>query len=273
MMCHPHDAATAAPPGHPDLVEPTNEPPPKHVPITIAMYNICSGRAGCLEMALQATDQMKLDLGILMETKLMDGIYTRNSLGYQATATNAPSTHQGGIALFYCESEYWQVKLVMKHGPNVTSFELVSGWQRTPIIGGYIPPNDTTTLPHINAALSHFNEHCDAKHLVLLGVLNVDLSSLDRDERGTEIADVLSAHGFEDFLLHFKLSHRYSHRKTWWQVHQGKTIWSWCNYILGLDRCIFLKVCLKDPRCFASNHLMVVGKLLSAPLSSNLSYL
>ena len=166
-------------------------------------------------MALWATDQMKLDLDILMETKLMDGAYTRNSLGYQVTATNAPSTHQGGVALFYHELEYWQVESVVKHGPNVISFELlVSGQQHTPIIGGYIPPNDMTTLPHINAALSHFSEHCDAKCLVLLGDLNVDLSSLDRDERGTEIADVLSAHGFEDFLLHFKPPHQYSNRKT-----------------------------------------------------------
>ena len=193
--------------------------------------------------------------------------------GDQVTATNAPSTHQGGVALIYCESEYWQVKSVMKHGPNVISFELVSGQWHTPIIGGYIPPNETTTLLHINAALSHFNDHCDAKHLVLQGDLNVDLSSPDRDERGTEIADVLSAHGFDDFLLHFEPSHQYSHRKTWWQVHQGETIWSHCDYILGLDRCIFLKECLKDPHCFPSNHLMVVGKLLSAPLSSNLSYL
>ena len=39
VMCHPHDAAAVAPPGHPELVEPTNEPPPKHVLITIAMYS------------------------------------------------------------------------------------------------------------------------------------------------------------------------------------------------------------------------------------------
>jgi len=272
-MNHQNGGATCPKPLRPETVEDKDESPPKHVPITIATYNICSGRAGRLELALRAADQMNLDLGILTETKLTDGVYTRNSSGYQVTATDAPSAHQGGVALFYRDSEYWQVESVVKHGPNVISFELVSGWRRTPMIGGYIPPNDMTTLPHISAALSRFSEHRDAKRLVLLGDLNVDLSYPDGDVRGTEIADLLSAQGFEDLLLHFKSTRRYSHGKTWWQDRQGGTIHSRCDYILGLDRRIFSKVCLKDPRCFTSDHLMIVGKLLSAPLSSNLSYL
>ena len=139
-MNHQNGGATRPKPFHPETVEDKDESPPKHVPITIATYNICSGRAGRLELALRAADQMNLDLGILTETKLTDGVYTRNSSGYQVTATDAPSAHQGGIALFYRDSEYWQVESVVKHGPNVISFELVSGWRRTPMIGGYIPP-------------------------------------------------------------------------------------------------------------------------------------
>lgn len=272
-MSSRNGGATGPTPNRPDSVEDRDESPPKHVPITIATYNICSGRKGRLELALRAAAQMNLDLGILTETKLTDGIYTRNSSGYQVVATDAPSKHQGGIALFYRESEYWQVESLVKHGPNVISFELVSGRRRTPMIGGYIPPDDLTTLPHISAALTRFSGHRDAKRLVFLGDLNVDLSSPSRDARSTSIVDCMSAQGFEDLLLHFKSNRRYAHGKTWWQERQGAIIRSRCDYILGLDRRIFSKVCLKDPRCFTSDHYMVVGKLLSAPLSSNLSYL
>jgi hypothetical protein len=36
-----------------------------------------------------------------METKVTDGIHTQNSSGYSVVASNAPSAHQGGIALFW----------------------------------------------------------------------------------------------------------------------------------------------------------------------------
>jgi len=51
-------------------------------PITLVKYNICNGLAGHLELALHATGQMRLDLGILMKTKLTDHIYTRTHAGF-----------------------------------------------------------------------------------------------------------------------------------------------------------------------------------------------
>ena len=45
--------------------------------IAVATYNICSGRNGGLESALRAMDGIGADLGILMETKVTDGIYTQ----------------------------------------------------------------------------------------------------------------------------------------------------------------------------------------------------
>jgi hypothetical protein len=44
--------------------------------IAVAMYNICSGCNGGLESALRAMEGMGIDLGILLETKVTDGIYT-----------------------------------------------------------------------------------------------------------------------------------------------------------------------------------------------------
>ncbi len=42
----------------------------------VALYNIRSGLNGGLESALRAMAAMKVDFGILMETKIMGGIYT-----------------------------------------------------------------------------------------------------------------------------------------------------------------------------------------------------
>ena len=61
------------------------------MPIRFGTYNICNGRIGGLVMALRGMSQANMDLGILQETKLMDGIYTRRSAGYSVIATNAPS--------------------------------------------------------------------------------------------------------------------------------------------------------------------------------------
>ena len=45
--------------------------------------------------------QANMDLGILQETKITNGVYTRGSAGYTVIATDASSRHRGGVALFY----------------------------------------------------------------------------------------------------------------------------------------------------------------------------
>ena len=88
-------------PGHSEAVERTQ--------IRLATYNVRSGRAGRLEIALRAMEQMNVDLGILTEAKLTDGIYTRFSSGYHVVATDARVHNQGGVALFYRDSPHWQI--------------------------------------------------------------------------------------------------------------------------------------------------------------------
>ena len=41
-----------------------------------------------------------MDLGILRETKLTNGIYTYGSDGYSVVATDALSQHRGNVAIF-----------------------------------------------------------------------------------------------------------------------------------------------------------------------------
>ena len=79
------------------------------MPIRFGTYNIPNGRNGGLEAALQGMSQANMDLGILQETKLIDGIYTRGSAGYSVVAMDAPSQHCGGVAIFYLLTPHFAV--------------------------------------------------------------------------------------------------------------------------------------------------------------------
>ena len=99
----------------------------EEVPIKFGTYNIRNGRNGGLESALRGMAQANIDLGIFQETKCNDGIYTRESSGYRVVATDAPSRHRGGVALFYRPSSLFAVEAVRDYGPNVLSFEVATG--------------------------------------------------------------------------------------------------------------------------------------------------
>ena len=99
----------------------------EEVPIKFGTYNIRNGWNGGLEAALRVMAQENMDLGVLQENKCTDGVYTRASAGYRVVATDAPSRHRGGIALFYKEGEDFAVEEVRPYGPNVISFEVVTG--------------------------------------------------------------------------------------------------------------------------------------------------
>ena len=63
-----------------------------------------------METALKGMEQANLDMGILQETKITDGVYTRASAGYRVVATDAPCQHSGGIAMFYKEGAGFAVE-------------------------------------------------------------------------------------------------------------------------------------------------------------------
>ena len=71
------------------------------MPIRFATYNIRNGHNGGLESALRGMSQANMDLGIFQETKVTDCIYTCGSAGYSVIATDAPSRHCSGLAVFY----------------------------------------------------------------------------------------------------------------------------------------------------------------------------
>ena len=67
--------------------------------VDVATWNICSGRNGGLESALQAMKVMALDICILTEVKLTASIYAKVSSGYSTVTTNAASKLQGGFVM------------------------------------------------------------------------------------------------------------------------------------------------------------------------------
>ena len=77
-----------------------------------------------MESALLGMSQSNMDLGIFQETKCTNGIYTRELDGYRVIATDVPSQHRGGVALFYRPSPLFEVEAVREYGPNVLSFEV-----------------------------------------------------------------------------------------------------------------------------------------------------
>ena len=97
------------------------------VPIRFGTYNIRNGRNGGLEAALRGVSQANMDLGIFLETKLTDGIYTRGSARYSVAATDAPSRHRGGVAILHRPAPYFAVEAVQQFGPNVIGFQMAMG--------------------------------------------------------------------------------------------------------------------------------------------------
>ena len=93
---------------------------------SIATWNIRSGRAGGLISATRALDSLNVHIGFLQETKITDGIYSRASHGYSIVASNAPSAHQGGVALCWKEDDAYELKETRFYGPNVVAFRLIT---------------------------------------------------------------------------------------------------------------------------------------------------
>ena len=190
------------------------------MPIKFGTYNIRNGRNGGLEAALRGMEQENLDMGIMQETKITVGVYTRASAGYRVVATDAPSRHRGGIAMFYREGAGFAVEEVRQYGPNVLSFEVVSGRRRWYIVGCYVAPDDAQTIDRVVTALG---DQPKGTALIVAGDLNTDLGEMECDRRGAEISAALTEAGLEDMTAHFLPRKRRwgRERRTWAMVRDS----------------------------------------------------
>ena len=96
----------------------TGSPTREKGSIRFGTYNICNIRNGGLESALRGMSQANMYLGIFQGKKITHGIYNRGSAGYSVVATDAPSRHRGGVAMFYRPAPHFAVEAVQQFGPN-----------------------------------------------------------------------------------------------------------------------------------------------------------
>ncbi len=82
----------------------------------LASFNIQSGHNGGLEAALRAMDQLGVDIGFLLETKLTGGIYTWHLTDYDVLASTATLPSSGGIALVWKGNNLYEVKGRRRYG-------------------------------------------------------------------------------------------------------------------------------------------------------------
>ena len=150
------------------------------VPIRFGTYNIRNGRNGGLEAELRGMSQANMELGILQETKLTDGIYTRGSAGYSVVATDAPRRHRGGVAIFYRSTPHSAVEAVENFGPNVIGFQLVTGSRWWYIVGVYLTPDDTETMERVSEAIRSRPRRAE---LLVAEYFNADLATPEGDRR------------------------------------------------------------------------------------------
>ena len=142
----------------------TEHEPPSQTDVrgnfSVALWNICSIKNGGLEGSLQEMESLGVNIGILQETKLTKGIYTRHYSNYSGIATDANSVSHGRVALVWRDNNRFKVKEVKKHGPNVLTFQLVTGWDHFFIVGAYIPPSDLNVLEEVTKAWQQCPNGC-----------------------------------------------------------------------------------------------------------------
>ena len=133
-----------------------------------------------------------MELGILQETKLPDGINNRGSSGYSVVATDALIQHHGRFAVFYWSEPHLAVEAIHQFGTNVVGFQLATGERRWYIVGCYLAPDDTLMIESIVSALK---EKYQGAKLLATGYFNTKLLKPEGDWREEEIAATLAAEG------------------------------------------------------------------------------
>ena len=220
------------------------------------MFNVRSGHNGGLESALRAMAETGVDCDVLTETKIMDDIYTQYSSGYNVFASSAVSVRQGGIALFWRDNDLFEIKESKICGPNVLSFELVTGNTHFYVVGAYLPPSDLgTALLHVKQAWKECLNGCKP---ILLGDLNTNIL-IPRDERQDVIAEMCDSMDLISMASQFWQRHRHGSRGarwTWRMRREGRFVSSTCDYLLARGPCCkkFRRVHLANLRHHYSDH-------------------
>ena len=156
-------------------------------------------------MALRALHQGNIDIGVLQELKLTQGIHTWNGSGYDVWATEAEIHHRGGIAVAWRAKAGWQVEGFANYGPNMVSVWVTMGQQRWYVVGAYVNTKYDPTVAQVEQALW---KAAKGTEVILLGDLNVRLQE-PHEAQEEELAMVVAACGLKDMTSHFIPRRRY----------------------------------------------------------------
>ena len=94
--------------------------------------------------------------------------------GYSFVATEAPSRHHGGVAIFHRPATHVAVEAVRKYGPNVIGFQLATGARQCYIVGCYLARDDTSMIERVFEAL---RDRQKGAELLVKGDLNTNLTA------------------------------------------------------------------------------------------------
>ena len=221
-------------------------PPP--LVLNLVTCTIQDGHGFVLPQAIHAIDQGSYDLMLLTDTKILDSVYCHKPQGHDFVCSGATffmaRGSQGGFLLVSRELlEGWIFESTLSHKPNVVICDFVAGYQRTPLIGVYLPPSTLDHLPDLNEALNRF----PGRDPVILGYLNTDISLL-RNPWDQQVAGFLASFGLVDLLGNFQQRLRYLHFQTWWQVGQVRVLRLWCDCVLGSDQWMFKTIGILQAR-------------------------
>ena len=92
-----------------------------------------------------------------------------------------------------------------KFGPNSVGFQLVTAERRWYIMGGFLTPDDTSTIDSVVAALK---ERPSGAEMLVAGGFNVNLAEPEGDRRGEDIAAAMETEVLEDMSENFLLRQR-----------------------------------------------------------------
>ena len=102
--------------------------------------------------------------------------------------------------MFHRPAPHFALEAVRKYGPNVISFQLVTGARRWYIVGCYLAPSDTSTIERVVKAL---RDRPKGAELLVAGDLNINLAALEGDRRGEDIETTIATEVLEDMAPHF----------------------------------------------------------------------
>jgi hypothetical protein len=178
-------------------------------------------------------DQLGVDIGFLLETKLTGGIYTRYSSSYSVLASTATLVQQGGIALFWRGNDLYEVEEMQIWGANLISLQLRMDNAQFFVVRCYIPPSNLETLTDVKWAW----QACPmGAHPLLVGNLNFNFCApcTDCEEAITEQVEAM---GLVDMSRHFYqcLGKRLQGTWTWRMRREGRWISSQCDYFFGRE--------------------------------------